>query len=458
MKITRHLFVCFMVFVLLNPSLVSAEEVRLNLREIVDLAQKNNPQIDVAKQQCLQSQGGLTQAQSGYLPHLSVGGSVARQNIDNLEPDDEDTVKNASIRLSQLIYDFGNTGGAIESSRMILQASDDIFYQTRQDIVFLSKQAFYDVLANRRLVEVDKQAVANFKHQLYRAKKFFEAGVRTKIDVTNAGVELSNAQLSLLRSRSNLKTSRVKLEQILGIRPNSGMYKLTHVDGPLDALAASKTDMPDSLDEQLSMAFFSRSDVKSIKALVQSARAEIRKAQSGYYPTVSANAGYEEYDTDLESLSDQWRFGVDLTWELFSGFQTEGEIVSAKGKFMELEAALRDLELAVRQEVTDSYLRAKENREGVDIASETLNLAEENFKMASERYKAGLNDMIEYNDAQLLLTRAQSNLIITYYDYLIALARLEYAVGVTPELKPRDDENRKPCQVTFMTRKGHHEG
>lgn len=447
MTIKQQFLWFFLALVFLTPNAAPAEEVSLTLDEIVKLAQKNNPQIDVSRQQCLQSQGGLTQAKSGYLPHLFGGGSVVRRKIDNLTPDDEDTVKNAFINVSQLIYDFGNTGGAIESSRMSLQSSDDNLYQTRQDIVFASKQAFYDVLAKERLVEVDKEAISNFEQQLYRAKKYFEAGVRTKIDVTNAGVELSNTKLSLLRSESNLKRARVKLEQVLGVRPNNGNYRLTYVDVVLDKLADSKPDMPALLDEQLNTSFAQRSDIQSVKALTLASQAEIRKARSGYFPSVNADAGYEEYDTDLESISDQWYFGVNFTWELFSGFHTEGAIVSAKGKFQELKAALRDLELAVRQEVTDSYLRADENREGVDIANETLVLAEENFHMASKRYEAGLNDMIEYNDAQLLLSRAQSNLIVTYYDYLTALARLEHAVGVTPEIEPRDEEGRKPCEV-----------
>ena len=105
--------------------------------------------------------------------------------------------------------------------------------------------------------------------------------------------------------------------------------------------------------------------------------------------------------------------------------------------------------------MTDSYLRAEENLEGVNVAHETLILAKENFHMASERYKAGLNDMIEYNDAQLLLSRAQSNLIGTYYDYLTALSRLEHAVGVTPVFEPCDADECKPCSVTLQTSSFH---
>ena len=455
-KFIVQFFCCFLAgLVICHPGTVLAEKVDLTLSEIITLAQNNNQQIAIARQQCLQSQGVLIQSKSGYLPHLSAGSLASRQRIDNLKPNDEDTVYNASIRASQLIYDFGNTGGAIESSSMNLQAQDDNLFQVRQNVVFDSKKAFYDVLAKRRIVEVDKEAVSNYETQLYRAKKYYKAGVRTKIDVTNAGVELSNSRLSLIRSKSDLKTAKVKLEQILGYAITSGNYRLVHIDVPLEKLAVTRPDMPGSLDDELAVGFSQRSDVKGVKALLQAARAEIRKARSGYFPSVSAVAGYDEYDTDLESISNQWMLGVELTWELFSGFQTRGEIVSARGKFQEIKSALKDLEFAVRQEVTDSYLRAEENLEGVNVAHETLILAKENFHMASERYKAGLNDMIEYNDAQLLLSRAQSNLIGTYYDYLTALSRLEHAVGVTPEIKPCDADECKPCSVTLQTSSFH---
>jgi outer membrane protein len=102
-----------------------------------------------------------------------------------------------------------------------------------------------------------------------------------------------------------------------------------------------------------------------------------------------------------------------------------------------------DLQLFITREVTDSYLRADEFREGVDIADETLVLAKENLYMAEKRYIAGLNDMIEYNDAQLNFIRAQSSLVTTYYDYLTALARIDNSIGITPELETRNKEEQE---------------
>jgi len=433
-----------------------AEEQRLDLDETVRLAQQNNPQIEIARQQCLQSSGILTQAISGYLPHLGVGGSVARQYIDNVEPDDTENVNLASVNTSQLIYDFGNTGGAIESSRMSLKAFDDNLYRVRQDVVLASKQAFYDVLARKRLIEVEAQAVKDYEQQLYRAEKYFDAGVRTKIDVTNAGVKLSESKLALLQARSNYKTARVRLEQVLGIKPNYGNYILASNEGELDQLAGRKPAMSGSLEDLLSKAFENRTDMQAVKSLVLAAEADIRRAKSGYFPSISANAGYDEYDTDMAVFEDQWRIGIDLTWEIFSGFQTEGEMVEARGKLREVQASLMDLQLFITREVTDSYLRADENREAVDIADETLGLAKENLYMAEKRYIAGLNDMIEYNDAQLNFIRAQTSLVTTFYDYLTDLARIDNSTGVTPELEARDkeaqdtadqEEEQKFCQV-----------
>jgi outer membrane protein len=445
----------FFCVTILAAGTSSAEEQRLNLDEIVKLAQQHNPQIEIARQQCLQSSGILTQATSGYLPHIGVGGSVARQHIDNLEPDDTENVNLASVNASQLIYDFGNTGGAIESSRRSLEAFDDNLYRVRQDVVLVGKQAFYDVLAKRRLIGVEEQAVKDYEQQLYRAEKYFDAGVRTKIDVTNAGVRLSEAKLSLLQAKSNYKAARVRLEQVLGIQPNYGNYTLESGEGELDQLAGSKPVMPGPLDDLLSIAFESRTDMQAIKSLVLAAEADIRRAKSGYFPSISANAGYDEYDTDMATFEDQWRVGVDLTWELFSGFETDGEVAEANGRLREVRAALMDLQLAITSEVTDSYLRADENREAVDIADETLGLAKENLYMAEQRYIAGLNDMIEYNDAQLNFTRAQSSLVTTFYDYLTALARIDNSIGVTPELETRNreeqetsnEEEQKFCQV-----------
>jgi outer membrane protein len=417
-----------------------AGDLELSLDEVVDIALVNNPQVEIATQQCLQGQGIFTQAKSGYLPRVNLGGDLKQQYLQDALPEDEDQVGHASVSLSQLIYDFGKTTGVIDSSRFSLQAAQSHLHQLMQDVVFRVRAAFYSVLEKKGLVVVAQEAVSNYEKHLYRAKRYYQAGVQTKIDVTNAQVNLSNAKLDLLQAQANLQSARVDLENSMGLQPNKGQYTLINEAGVLGELAQHKPAMEQSLDPLMETAFTRRADIEQVNLLVKASQSDITRAKSGYFPSIGATAAYDDYETDLAAYKDQWYLGVGLTWEIFSGFETKGEMIEARARFRELQAALHELELAVTQEVTDSYLRADEYRQAVDLADESMKLAQENLALAEGRYKAGLNDMIEFNDAQLSLTQAQSNLVTTYYAYLTALARIENTVGVTRGLETREGD------------------
>jgi len=413
-------------------SSLSAKEV--DLSDLIPLALDNNPTIDIAKQQLNQSTGQLTQAKSGYLPRLTVNTGVAQTHIKDLVPEDEDTVLATSLSASQLIYDFGQTTGLIDSSKYNREAAISNLEQNLQDVVFQVKDSYYSALEKIHLVAVSEQAVTTYEQHLYRARKYFEAGVRTQIDITNAELELANAQLNLLRTNSSVKTALVKLEQVVGTKPNNGDYTLKTDNKPLADLADNMPALLGPLDQLLDTASKNRPGLAQLAQLLKSAEASLKQAKGEYWPTLSAGALYDEYETDLRILNDQWQVGAGLTWELFSGFETEGRVAEAKGRMMEISSSKHELELAIIQDVTDSFLRAEEHRDSVKIAQLAMKLAKRNLELAEGRYKAGLGDMLEFNDAQLNYTRSQSDLVANYFAYLISLARIDRAIGITPEI------------------------
>lgn len=408
----------------------STGSMSLSLDELVQIALLHNPQLDAAVQQKNQSEGLLVQARSAYLPQLNINGQFSRAGVDDLQPVDEDNVVHGSANLSQLIYDFGGAGGAVDAGLANLEASSANLEQVAQRIVLLVRQAYYNVLEKKHLIRVAQQAVGNYEKHLERAREFFKAGVRTRIDVVNAEVELSSARLRLLRSQYDLRSARVELERILGLAPNKGSYDLAPVLDSLDRIIDTMPTLPGPLQQLLARASEQRQDIRRQKAFVKTAEAVIRQADSGYWPFIAATAGLNQYDTDLSVFQDQWNIGIGLTWELFSGFRTRGEVAEAKALYRENLYRLQELELLVTQEVTDSLIRADENRESVLLNMETVRLATENLELASERYKAGLNDMIEYNDAQLRFTTSQGNLVASYFAYLASLARIDFVIGV----------------------------
>jgi len=421
------------IFMLLASSGGAAEPLKLSLHELLIIGMDNSPQIEIARQQYLGREGVLTQARSGYLPRLATSAQIGRMNIDGASPD-EDNMTAAYLSISQLIYDFGQTSGLINASAFTRDAAVENFDEVAQQVAFAIKLAFYQVLEKQRLITVAEEAVKNFEQQLYRAQKFYEAGVRTKIDVTNAEVNLSNQQLNLLRARSNLKVARTNLENVIGMKPNDGNYELEYDEPELQELSEAKPDLPAALDDLLLMARDNRPGLARFELLTQAAEASLKQAEGGYWPVFDTGAYYQAYESDLPTLADQWQVQVGLKWEFFSGFETSGKVAEARAQLSEIKAELRNFELSLTREVTDSYLRAEENRDAVDIAIRSLSLAMENMELADGRYKAGIGDILEFNDAQFLLTENQSNLVIAFYDYLTAIADIERSIGMTPEL------------------------
>ncbi|THB78385.1 MAG: TolC family protein [Desulfobulbaceae bacterium] len=440
LSVVRRQFLLVVVALAVLPlsAYSSDAPAELSLEAAIELALKNNPRVEIATEQEAALQGTLTTSKSSFLPRLTAGANYGRINIDGLAPVEEDNFLQGLLRISQLIWDFGRSTGVIDSAEFSRAAAWENLTQTKHDIVFETKTNFYSVLEKQRLITVAEQAVKNYETQLYRAQKYYEAGVRTKIDVTNAQVNLSNQKLGLLRAQSNLKAARVLFENTLGTIPHEGNYTLLSDEDSLETLADNKPQMMQELEELIGLAKENRPGLKRYTFLVQAAESVVNNAEGDYWPTISAVGDYNVYETDISSLADQWQISVGLSWEFFSGFETEGKVAEANAKLRETRAGLREFELVIDRDVTDSFLRAEENSAAVDIADQSLSLAKENLDLADGRYKAGIGDILEYNDAQLLYTENQSNLVITYYTYLTALARIERAIGIIPELPPAE--------------------
>jgi outer membrane protein len=428
-----------------SPYTVSDTKILLSLDDLIDIALKNNQGIESVRQKKVQTEGQLTQAKSGYLPQLSIegryyyterndsAGSSLSEDPEQI-PLDTDEVEAGDViygnaNISQLIYDFGKTIDSIKIGKSNLDAASSQLQREVQDTVFQVKKGYFNVLEKKRLIDVAAEAVKSFQQHLDRAKVYLRAGVRTRIDVINAEVELSKANINLLRAEYGLKLAQVALIEVLGVTPNNGSYGLYDDKVNLDNILETMPPVPATLDKLLANAIGQRMDIIQLRHLTEAAESNYARAKGDYYPSITAEANYNDYETDLSLYKDSWEVGVACTWELFSGFHTKGAVAEAKGRLFENQAQLKKLQLAVVREVTESYLRTDENRESVRMALQTLELAKENFALAEKRYESGAYDVVEFNDAQLSLTRSRNELVVIYYGYLTAFASIEHAIG-----------------------------
>jgi outer membrane protein len=418
-------------------------EAGLSLKECVQVALENNRTLEIARQKVRQSEGEYVQARSGYLPHFGIEGSykyIERKSGDGLDNNgaatrsqstgnQHDDVAYGAVRLSQLIYDFGKTTGAMDTSRLNTLAAEAFLKKQTNLIVFQAKKEFYNILEKMRLIEIASETAKSFDQHLERTKKYHAAGVRTRVDIINAEVELSNANMNLTRARYNLKIAQAAFDQVLGVQPGRSRYTPKNGAVNIDKIGAALPPVATDADGLIQNALRNRPDLTQIHRLIKAAETNLTRVKGDYFPTIKAEARYNDYTTKLSLYQDSVEAGLVLSWDLFSGFQTEGAVATAMARLMEQRAQLEDLQLAIHREVTESWLKAAENRESVLIAGQTMQLAKENLVLAEKRYQTGSYEVLEFNEAQRSLTKARSELVANYYGYLTSLAGLDYAVG-----------------------------
>jgi outer membrane protein len=418
-----------MILMLMGPaaSFASAEENILTLDQVVETAIRRNPGITISQQEVAASQARVTQSKSAYLPQVSASSGYTRLNqwatdvftgkdfrgqYDNYQ---------VGLSLSQYLYDFGQTDGKVEQSRFSFSASQKGLTTTIADTVRDIKKSYFEVLKRQNLVKVNQESVRIQEEHLNQARAFYQAGIRPKIDVTKGETEYANSRLSLIRAEYAYRSSILDMESLLGGPPVEGNYSLADVPTAPEA-------EPMSVESLVQEASSRRPEIARIKDQINAAQALLKSSRAGYWPSITANAagGWENTEYPLE---DYWQVGVNVSWPLFTGFNTQGRIAESRAQVDKLEAGRRQIELQVLNEVSTAYLGLNTTIEAIKTTELGLVQAQENMDLADGRYKNGVGNAIEYSDAELALTQAKSNLVQASYQYHQQMAELDRAVG-----------------------------
>ena len=85
----------------------------------------------------------------------------------------------------------------------------------------------------------------------------------------------------------------------------------------------------------------------------------------------------------------------------------------------------------IRLEGEQAYLSLKEAKERIGVTEKALTQAQENFELARGRYQVGVGSPLEVTDAEVSLANARANRIQALYDFKVAEAKIEKAMGMS---------------------------
>lgn len=430
-------FACFVVLVG-SPCVPAAEEIGTprvirTLDECLSIALERHPRIGAADSGVDAGRARIGQARSGYLPQLSGDWSTNRQksSFSSRTGGPSDTAGGAvaqsnafdfhqgSVSLSQTLFDFGQTFAAIRAAQARTDSLEADADATRQQIVLEVKQAYFGLLAARRLAGVAEETVRSNEQQLALARGRNEVGFAPRLDVTRSEVQLASAELDRLGARNNVSVAEVTLQNALG------------VDGPLafelDDVLADPTPVPEERSA-LERAYERRPDLRSLLAEERAAEQDVAQRWRQLLPTVRGNATYGGSASELP-LEEQWTIGAAVDVPIFDGGLTLSRVSESKAALHSLRFEEQRLRQQVALEVRTALLDVQRSVEAIRVTERATGQARENLELAEGRYQTGVGNVIELVDAQRVRASTDAEYVSALYDHQIAIATLEQAIG-----------------------------
>jgi outer membrane protein len=316
-------------------------------------------------------------------------------------------------------FEYAAAGAAKAGAKLDVLASE-------QDMITAVKVAYYAYLAAVENVAVQEDAVKRADEQLKLIESRFELGSASKSDVLRQKVLFGNDQLSFLRSTNAVIQSKADLAYTIGIDPRedhqfSSDYRVREYVGTLDeAIGFSMEHNPRFL-----------SSTKS----VDQAKHSLRAARAGYLPTLSASAdwrkfnGTQAYPYAFNYSNKSYSIGFSIGLNIFDGFIREQRVTNAKVYRNNALAELSDTRNSTIATVKSSYMEIEQLKKQVEVSTENVAAAEEDFRITQEKYNLGAATILDLLTSQVSLKEAQVALIRVQFDLNLAVARLENAMG-----------------------------
>ena len=406
--------------------------------EAVRFAMDHNETLGASEAQMRASEEGR-KAQRGYLgPKLGTSYSWFKQtrttSVQNAQQPPSNGTFSWSLEVSQVLFDGFKNLGAYQ--KQALQAESDRASLRRSELETTGavQEQFIDYLCLLELIHSQREAEARLQDQLKITRAFHEAGLKPKLDVLQAEVDLGQASQTLIATENRRDTGMAKLNTLLGLPAT----KKVQYRGGLRVAKFNGT-----LEGCLEAAYRQRPDLYVGCKAVEMAVKDRLLARSGYYPRVEAyyNVTKTGNTPDLErggarsSRSTTWEVGARLTWDLFQWGTTYFADQQAGWLVAKMRSQMRQIILDAGYEVKSRFLALREADKHIAVAKASVASASEAYEAALGAYQAQVGTNFDVLDASRKLLTAQADLTAAKGDYLKALSKLYLAMGeYRPEL------------------------
>ncbi|HEY3898672.1 MAG TPA: TolC family protein [Chthoniobacter sp.] len=367
----------------------------------------------------------IQQASGQLLNDLSVsiagGGSLVVDSV----------ASRMELNAKWLLVDFGQRHALVDASRQRLMMANVGFNATHQKIVFEVTQRFYELNVAREKVKVARGAYRAAQTVEQSARERLKNGLATRPELLQAQQQSAQYEFETEEAMALESDAMIALVNSIGTLPTRSLKVADVLDGPLSE------HLDDSVDHLIDRALSQRPDLVGKLANLRAKQAEVRAARAEFFPKVAVDAHVARTDLDVSVNSSDYfgatknTYGAAVVVELpiFDGFARNEKLRVAESEARAAESELENARDDVVRDVWKAYTDFKTALRKQESAAKLLTAAQNANDAVLEAYQHGLGTYVEVVTTQRNLIFAQSTNYETRAAIYANAAALAFSLG-----------------------------
>ncbi len=442
----------------------------MTIDDCIKYAIEHNPNLSVYEQRIKASKAGIGEARGNYAPRLTA--RVNYNHLDNRGTRIANTHTNSggfTVGVSDMIWDFGKTTARINMAKYDTKSAQYDYDYELLDVIYRVQMNYYSVLSALANLDIYEQNVRINSLNYERTNAMFEEGLKSKIDVVNAEVNLADAKIQFVNGQEQLANAIIALQNSMyyqedevfvvtntenfgflkadykkkmqnlnnNIKPSGFSFKKN--DDGLITLSSGieHNDIIQDFElnpynitkqEAVDKALENRPDLKSIRMVEKVQEESLKAIKRQYAPELTADLTYS-YTKNESTYTSPLQVGATLGVGSLNPYQIHYQIKEGEAY---LDIAKHNVNIAksdIYWEVQANYVTMRQLERKIPLMNQKVKATLENFELADGRYSVGLSNYVELQDALTNYNNAQLSFVQAVFEYNVARENLIKSIG-----------------------------
>ena len=363
------------------------------LPELVDIAERNNPETRVAWEQAKQRAAATGIARSALFPTVAALASASYSQyslfVTRFYHQDLATFP-ATLSVNYTVFDFGGRGAKIDQAKANLLAADFTFNDAHRRVIFQVAEAYYRLLDAISQEEAAQATLTDAQTVQQAIEARLANGLATLPDVLEARAATAQARYELVSIRGLEEIAHGVLANVLGAAPSV----------PFRVEDVSTAPLPTTVDEPVQTITRARAKPEAgfvgRSCRLRSTDAAIRGTRAAYYPTLSFSGdwghrnsyGSQNSNPVISSHIYPYSAQLNLSWTIFDGGARRNQLARAEAQRSEAQAQTALSRDQIETEIWTAYSNLKTAQGQREAADALLEAAEQSYSAATQSFQA----------------------------------------------------------------------